>query len=169
MEKYVLQSSATSSQLINSISRVISPSRYEHWTTIQSNKSANHAQFFSTYSSSNMDNCCYRIAYTEGGGRPLRPKARGLVQHGGRPGRLVEWPSRVWFCTSALTDHTTCPGLGLIYFWMYTKHPHELCHASKAWPDTLADPCLLSGAAHVPQNIHVRLGKMTKIDYIQNK
>ncbi len=47
----------------------------------------------------------------------------------------------------ALTDHTTWPILGLIYYWMYTKHCHELRHARKAWPGTLyiVDPYLLSG------------------------
>jgi hypothetical protein len=45
----------------------------------------------------------------------------------------------------ALTDHATCPSLGLIYYWMYTNHRHELRHARKAWPGTLVDPCLLSG------------------------
>jgi hypothetical protein len=45
----------------------------------------------------------------------------------------------------ALKDHTTCPGLELIYYWMYTKHRHELHHARKAWLGTLVDPCLLSG------------------------
>jgi hypothetical protein len=34
----------------------------------------------------------------------------------------------------ALTDHTTCPGLGLIYYQMYTKHRHELLYMEgMAW------------------------------------
>ncbi len=81
----------------------------------------------------------------------MRPKARGLTQHGGPPG----WPeeSDQAGCNfvrdgrsmpPALPDHTTCPGLGPIYYWMYTNHRHELRHARKAWPDTLVDPCLLS-------------------------
>jgi hypothetical protein len=37
----------------------------------------------------------------------------------------------------ALAGHTTCPGLELIYYLMYTKHSHELRHARKAWPGTL--------------------------------
>ncbi len=40
----------------------------------------------------------------------------------------------------ALKDHTTCPGLELIYYWMYTKHRHELRHARKAWSGTLVGP-----------------------------
>ncbi len=69
----------------------------------------------------------------------MRPKARGLVQHGGLP------PSRVWFCMwwtvhfdPWRTTCTFCPGLGLIYYWIYIKH------ARKAWHGTLVDPCLLS-------------------------
>jgi hypothetical protein len=45
----------------------------------------------------------------------------------------------------ALTDHTTCPSLGLIYsiYKCTQKHRHELRHARKARPGTLLDPCLL--------------------------
>ncbi len=32
---------------------------------------------------------------------------------------------------------------------MYTTIRHKLCHARKAWPGTLADPCLLSGGTGV--------------------
>jgi hypothetical protein len=52
----------------------------------------------------------------------MRPKDRGLVQHGGLPGWLEEsGPAGRDFVRdgrsmpSALTDHTTCPDLGLIY------------------------------------------------------
>jgi hypothetical protein len=76
----------------------------------------------------------------------MRPKARGLAQHGGPPVWLEEIdPAGVILyvtdgpCRPALTDHTNCPGLGLIYYSMYTKHRHELHHAKKAWPGTLAD------------------------------
>jgi hypothetical protein len=59
-----------------------------------------------------------------GGGVPhsVRPKARGLAQHGGSPGWKEESdPAGCDFVhdgrpmPSALTDHTTYPGLGLIY------------------------------------------------------
>ncbi len=45
----------------------------------------------------------------------------------------------------SMTDSTTRPSLELIYYWMYTKHRHELRQARKAWPGTLVDPCLLFG------------------------
>ncbi len=52
----------------------------------------------------------------------MRPNARGLVQHGGPSGKLEESdPAGCDFVRdrrsmpSALTDNTTCPGLGLIY------------------------------------------------------
>ncbi len=45
----------------------------------------------------------------------------------------------------ALTDHPACPGLGLIYYWKFLKHRHELRHARKACPGTLVGPCLLFG------------------------
>jgi hypothetical protein len=72
---------------------------------------------------------------------PMRPKARGLAQHGGPPGFLEESdPAGCDFVCDgrsmppAPTDYTTC-----------TQHRHELRHARKAWPGTLVDPCLLSG------------------------
>jgi hypothetical protein len=53
----------------------------------------------------------------------MRPKARGLVQPDGLPGWLEESdPAGCDFVRDgqsmppALTDHTTCPGLGLIYY-----------------------------------------------------
>ena len=54
----------------------------------------------------------------------MRPKARGLAQRGGPPGWLEESdPAGCDFVRDgrslpppALTDHTTCPGLGLIYY-----------------------------------------------------
>ncbi len=55
--------------------------------------------------------------------RAMSPKARGLAQHGGPPGKLEESDPARWdferdgrFMPLALTDHTTCPGLGLIYY-----------------------------------------------------
>jgi hypothetical protein len=82
---------------------------------------------------------------------PMRPKARGLSQHGGPPCWLDERDSAGCYFVRAglsmppaLTDHTTCPGPVLIYCWMYTKHLHELRHGRKAWPCTLVDPWLLS-------------------------
>jgi hypothetical protein len=52
----------------------------------------------------------------------MRPKARELAQHGGPPGWLemsdpagCDFLREGPFMPSALTDHTTCPGLGLIY------------------------------------------------------
>ncbi len=81
--------------------------------------------------------------------QPMRPKARGLALHGGSPGWLEESdPAGCDFVRDgrsmppALTHHTTC--LGLIYYWMYTKHRHELCHTRKAWPGTLVDSSLCS-------------------------
>jgi hypothetical protein len=54
---------------------------------------------------------------------PMRPKARGLAQHGGPPGWLEESdPAGCDFLHDgrsmppALTDYTTCPGLGPIYY-----------------------------------------------------
>jgi hypothetical protein len=74
----------------------------------------------------------------------MRLKARWLDQHGGRVTQqgviLYVGPSM----PPALTDHTTCHSLGLIYYKMYTKHRHELRHARKAWVGTLVDPSLLS-------------------------
>jgi hypothetical protein len=58
----------------------------------------------------------------------MRPKARGLAQHGGLPGWLEENVSvrDERSMPPALIDHTPCPGLGLIYYEMYTKYRHEL-------------------------------------------
>jgi hypothetical protein len=83
----------------------------------------------------------------------VRPKARGLTQHDCPPGWLeksdpagCDFERDGRYMPPALTDHTTCPVLGLIYDQMYTKHRYELCHARKAWPGTvvLVDPCILS-------------------------
>jgi hypothetical protein len=56
-------------------------------------------------------------------GRPTKLKARGLAQYGGPPGRLMESdPAGRDFVRDgrsmppALTDHSTYPGLGLIYY-----------------------------------------------------
>jgi hypothetical protein len=53
----------------------------------------------------------------------MNPMARGLAQHGGLPGWLEESDTAGcdFVCDGrsmmpALTDHTTCPGLGLIYY-----------------------------------------------------
>jgi hypothetical protein len=53
----------------------------------------------------------------------MRPKARGLVQHGGPPGLLEDSdPTKCNFVHDgrsmppSLTDQTTCPGLGLICY-----------------------------------------------------
>ncbi len=55
--------------------------------------------------------------------RPMRSKARRLVQHGGLPGWLKESGSAGCdfvrderSMPPALTDHDTCPGLGLISY-----------------------------------------------------
>jgi hypothetical protein len=76
----------------------------------------------------------------------MRPKARGLAEHGGLPGWLEESDSAGCdfvhdgrSMPPVLTDHC----LGLIYY-MYTKHHYELRHARKERPSTLVDPCLLS-------------------------
>ncbi len=94
----------------------------------------------------------------------MRPKARGLVQHGGPPGWLEESdPARCdgRFMPPALTDHTSCPGLGLlscerlaipaavsdvlVLNVLYTNLRHEIYHAKKAWVKTLVRPVRLSG------------------------
>jgi len=71
----------------------------------------------------------------------VRPKARGLIQHGGPPGWLEEYdPAGCDFVRDGrsmppdLMGHTNCLSLGLIYYSMYSKHRHELSHARKAWP-----------------------------------
>jgi hypothetical protein len=76
--------------------------------------------------------------------KAMRPKARGLTLHGGPPGWLEESePTGCDFVCDgrslppALTDHTTGPGLGQIFYLMYTKHRHELRHTKKAWPGIL--------------------------------
>jgi hypothetical protein len=82
---------------------------------------------------------------------PMRPKARGLAQHGGPPDWLEECdPAARWYFVRdrrsmppALTDHTTCPGLGLFHYETFTKYRHEPSHGRKAWPGTLVDPCSL--------------------------
>jgi hypothetical protein len=90
----------------------------------------------------------------------MRPKARGLAQHGGPPGwqeesdpagvilYMIDGP----YCLSctvpvALTGAAQLRADGISSCcYMNTTIRHELCHARKAWPGTLVDPCLLSGA-----------------------
>ncbi len=76
-----------------------------------------------------------------------RPKARGLAQHGGPPGWLEE-SDTARGCDfvrdgrsmpPALMEHSTCPGLGLICYKMYTKHRHArkacmVCYSSRPMP-----------------------------------
>ncbi len=93
----------------------------------------------------------------------MRPKARGLAQHGGPPGWLkesdpagvilymVDGPYRLPFPYRIGCPDMSCP---TAYWWnpsccyivrsMYTTVRHELRHARKAWPGTLVDPGLLS-------------------------
>jgi hypothetical protein len=86
---------------------------------------------------------------------PMRPKARGPTQQGDPPLEESD-PAECDFVpdgrsmTSALTDHTTCPYLGLICYKMYKIHRHEQCHARKvcmAYYSTVVDPCF-SGPYH---------------------
>jgi hypothetical protein len=73
----------------------------------------------------------------------MKPKARGLDQHGGPPGCLEDSdPAGRDFVRDRRSmppaRHITCPGLGLIYYLMYTRHRNELRHArGKTWPGTL--------------------------------
>jgi hypothetical protein len=53
----------------------------------------------------------------------MRAKARGLTKYGGPPGWLedcglagCDFVRSGWSKSLALTDQTTCPGLGLIYY-----------------------------------------------------
>ncbi len=84
-----------------------------------------------------------------------RPGDTELVKNRDMTGRAQRLPRRVTqhvvilyvmgspCMPHALTDHNTCPWcLGLIYYWMYTKHRNELRHSRKTWPGTLVDPCL---------------------------
>ncbi len=94
--------------------------------------------------------CCMRWGVYTCSCWPRRPKARALALHGGPLGWLKESDPLI-LCDGrsmppALMDHTTCPSLGLIYYWVYTNHRHELRHARKVWPVTLVNPCLLSDA-----------------------
>jgi hypothetical protein len=80
----------------------------------------------------------------------LTNEARGLEGWSNTTVRLAGWrratlQGEILYvmdgpCRLSLMDHTTCPSLGLIYYRMNTKHCHELCHARKAWLDTLVDP-----------------------------
>jgi hypothetical protein len=97
-------------------------------------------------------------------GYSMRPKARGLAQHGRPPGWLEESdPEGCDFVRDgrsmppALTDHTTCPGLWLLYWWMYSKYRHELNHARKAWLGTLVHPRLLSRVIYDVQSMKCTL------------
>ncbi len=87
----------------------------------------------------------------------MRPKARGLAQHGGPPARLEEsdpagvilyvmdGPYRLPFLYTvpvALIGAAQLLADG-ISSCCYIRH--ELHHGRNAWPSTLVDPCLLSG------------------------
>jgi hypothetical protein len=52
----------------------------------------------------------------------MRPKARGLAQHGGPPGWLEESDPAVWFCTW-WTGHTACR----------TNCPYRRCPVASWW------------------------------------
>jgi hypothetical protein len=89
----------------------------------------------------------------------MRPKARGLAQHGGPPGSLEESdpagvilyvmdvPYRLPFCAGpvALTGAAQLRADGVSGCCYIVTIRHELGHARKAWPGTLKDPWLLSG------------------------
>ncbi len=93
----------------------------------------------------------------------MRPMARGLVQHGGRPGWLEEsnpagvilyvmdGPYRLPFPYRTGCPARSCPsaadGISSCCYTVnvQTNIRHELPHARKAWPGILVDPCLLSG------------------------
>ncbi len=84
-----------------------------------------------------------------------RPKARGLVQHGGPPGWLEEsepagvvlyvmerlYPCLFRTIPVALTGTAQLRADGI-------SSCCELHHAEKAWPGSLVDPSLLSGYPH---------------------
>ncbi len=84
---------------------------------------------------------------------PMRPKSRGLAQHGGSPGWLEEsvilytwWTGRTacLSCTVpvALTGAAQLWSNGIsscCYIIMYTTILHELHHTRKAWHGTLID------------------------------
>ncbi len=71
----------------------------------------------------------------------MRPRSTGLAQHGGPPNWLEKSDPAggvVLYLIGrsippALTDHTSCPDLGMIYYWMYTNYRHELRLPRKAW------------------------------------
>ncbi len=79
----------------------------------------------------------------------MRPKARGMVQLGGPPGRVVEsdpagvilyvmdCPSCQPFPYSTVQELPSCElkeFQAAILKLMYTTNRHELRHARKAWP-----------------------------------
>ncbi len=89
----------------------------------------------------------------------MRLKAWCLTQHDGSPGWLEEidpagcyFVCVGWSLPPALMDHTTCPYLGMIYYWMYTKHRHELRHARKAWLFSRPVPSLWVPPRWLPEN-----------------
>jgi hypothetical protein len=88
--------------------------------------------------------------------QPMRPKASGLVQPGGPPGWLEESDpigSDIVrdgrSMPPALTEHTICPGLGLILGWAITKCAKTLSWAMSrkegmAWYSSRPMPSLWS-------------------------
>jgi hypothetical protein len=92
---------------------------------------------------------------------PMRPKARGLVQHGDPPFWLEEsgpagvilyvmdGPYRLPFPV-ALTGAAQLRAHGIsscCYVLCKCTQPSVMCycHVRKAWPGSLVDPCILSG------------------------
>jgi hypothetical protein len=82
---------------------------------------------------------------------PMRPKARGLAQRGGPPCWLKESdPAGCDFVRDgrsmppALTDHTTCTGLGLIYYTNVHKTPSRAMSRKEgtAWYSSRPKPSL---------------------------
>jgi hypothetical protein len=87
--------------------------------------------------------------------RPMKLNARGLAQHDSPPGWLEgSDPAGCDFLRdarskpTALRGHIICPGLGLICYWMYAKHLHELGTSRKKgmvwWYSSIPMPSLCS-------------------------
>ncbi len=88
----------------------------------------------------------------------MKPKARGLAQHGGPPCLLEEselagvilyvmevpYPLTFRYLTGCPAVRTDGISSCCYIIKMYTTIRHELFHARKAWPGTLVDPCLIS-------------------------
>jgi hypothetical protein len=84
----------------------------------------------------------------------MRPKARGLTQHGGPPGWLEE--SDPAGCDFVRDGRAVLPAFSYRRLradgissccYIVNVHNHPACamsHTRKAWPGTLVDPCLLS-------------------------